>query len=473
MAAELERLGNYEIRGVLGMGAMGVVYLAYDPHIDRFVAIKTINKGMLDPDLAAEFMTRFKNEARAAGRLAHANIVGVYEYGDQGGIGYIVMEYVDGTGLREYLNRRTTFDFAQLVALMTQLLDALEFAHRCGVVHRVIKPSNLIVTAEGTLKVADFGVARVDMTSLTIAGMVVGTPSYMSPEQCTGRIIDVRSDIFSAGVVLYELMTGQRPFVGTIETITHKICHEEPPPPSQLSGLSFPKEVDQLVAKAMAKRPDDRYPSARAFRDALLAVGEIAVPADAGGTTTLVNIGTLVLQKPAPLWDDQTLSTVEHELARFLGPMARVLVRRAAAQTRDRSELCALLAESIDDPDTRRQVVDAFARAGSGAQSALATASPASRAAGATAHPALASGSSRQGTATSHAGRTTAGVPLDADYIEQVNVRLTVYMGPIARIVTKRAAQRAKTRGEFVRVAAESLGTQDRAAFLKEMGYDK
>jgi eukaryotic-like serine/threonine-protein kinase len=463
---DLERLGKYEIRGVLGKGAMGVVYLGYDPHIDRPVAIKTINKATLDPELAAEFMTRFKNEARAAGRLTHANIVAVYEYGNEGGVAYIVMEYVDGTGLREYLNRRATFDFAQLVALMTQLLDALEFAHRCGVIHRDIKPSNLIVTGEGTLKVADFGVARIDMSSLTLTGMVVGTPSYMSPEQCSGRMLDARSDIFSAGVVLYELMTGQRPFVGSIETITHKICHEEAPPPSQLSGQRFPREVDQLVAKAMAKRPEERFPSARAFRDALLAVREMEVPADAGDATTLVNIGTLVLRKPASLWDDETLNTVEHELAQFLGPMARVLVRRAAARTSDRGELCALLAESVDDPDTRRRLVDACARAGGGAQ---ARTEPGARDSGARSTDSRPAGFGAAGPVQST--RTVSGVPLDAAYIDQVSARLTVYMGPIARVVTKRAAQRAKSRGEFVRIAAENLGTQDRAAFLRELGY--
>ena len=468
-----ERLGKYEILSVLGKGAMGVVYLGFDPFIDRRVAIKTIRKDTLDPELAAAFMTRFKNEARAVGRITHANIVGVYDYGEESGVAYIVMEYVEGTGLREYLTRRASFDFAQLVTLMSQLLEALEFAHRCGVVHRDIKPSNLIVTHAGVLKVADFGVARVDMSNLTLTGMVIGTPSYMSPEQCMGNVVDPRSDVFSAGVVMYELLTGQRPFVGTLESITYKICHEEPVPPSRISGLSMAKEVDQLIARALAKRPADRFPSARAFREALLDVARIGVPVTDGSAMTVVNIGTIVLQKPAPYWDDETLTTAEHQLAQFLGPMARVLVRRAAARTHDRGELCALLSESIDDPDTRRKFVDAFAHSGGAASSALAQPTDSRHDSGGSAHDRAAAAASQSGQASAvghQPGPMPSGVALDAAYVEQVNAQLAVYLGPIARVVTKRAAQRAASRDEFVRLVAESLGTQDRAAFLRERG---
>jgi serine/threonine-protein kinase len=167
--ADPDRLGKYEIRGALGKGAMGVVYKAFDPNIERLVAIKTIRKDLVEPELAAQYMARFKNEAKAAGRLHHPNIVGIYEYGEDDAVAFIAMEYVEGTGLREYLNLRASFDFAQLVALMSQLLNGLEFAHGRGVVHRDIKPSNLIVTKEAQLKVADFGVARIDTSNLTTA----------------------------------------------------------------------------------------------------------------------------------------------------------------------------------------------------------------------------------------------------------------------------------------------------------------
>ena len=277
------------------------------------------------------------------------------------------MEYVEGAGLREYLNRRVTFDFAQLVALMDQLLNALEFAHARGVVHRDIKPSNLIVTNQGVLKVADFGIARVDRTDLTMAGMLIGTPLYMSPEQCRGLDVDARSDLFSAGVVLYELLTGEKPFRGNMETITYKICHEDPEPPSRLSKLKLPAAVDQLIATALAKDPAARFQDAHAFRDSLRDVGQMSVEVEDGAGTTMMAIGTLRLQKPAPAWDDETLLTAERELARALGPMAKVIVHRAAAQASDRAELCSILSDSIIDPETRRNFVAAFERtAGSG-----------------------------------------------------------------------------------------------------------
>ena len=197
--------------------------------------------------------------------------------------------------------------------------------------------------------------------------MLIGTPLYMSPEQCRGLDVDSRSDLFSTGVVLYELLTGEKPFRGNMEQITYKICHEEPEPPSRLSKLRLPSAVDQLVATALAKDPAARFQDAHAFRDSLREVAQLSVEVEDGAGTTMMAIGTLRLQKPAPAWDDETLATAERELARALGPMAKVIVHRAAAQASDRAELCSILSDSIMDPDTRRQFVQAFERtAGSG-----------------------------------------------------------------------------------------------------------
>ena len=471
--ADPERLGKYEIKSALGKGAMGVVYKGFDPHIERYVAIKTIRKDLVEPELAAQYMARFKNEARAAGRLHHPNIVGVYEYGEDDTVTFIAMEYVEGTGLREYLNRRASFDFAQLIALMGQLLDALEFAHANGVVHRDIKPSNLIVTNHGLLKIADFGIARVDLSNLTMVGMVIGTPSYMSPEQCLGLEVDARSDLFSVGVVLYELLTGNKPFRGSLESVAYKICHEEPEPPSQLSTLKLPAAVDRLIATALAKEPAARFPDARAFHDALREVAKTSVEIDNGLGTTMVNIGTLMLQKLAPAWDDDTLRTAEHELARALGPMAKLIVRRAAAQTSDRAELCSILSDNIVDPQTRRKFVDAFNRTGSGVRAGAVGTSGARSTTGSsssaparlrTGAPASVPGTAQVGGTGNHAA------PLEPAFVDQVTARLALYLGPIAPIVTRKAAREAKGRGDFLRRVAESLGTQDRAAFLREVG---
>jgi serine/threonine-protein kinase len=461
--ADPQRLGKYEIQSVLGKGAMGVVYKAFDPHIERLVAIKTICMDRLDPDLAAQYVARFRNEAKAAGRLQHPNIVGVYEYGEDDSVAYIAMEYVEGTGLREYLNRWASFDFGLLVSLLSQLLQALEFAHERGVVHRDIKPSNLIVTERGLLKVADFGVARVDTSNLTGAGVAIGTPSYMSPEQCMGEEVDARSDLFSVGVVLYELVAGEKPFRGSVEGIAYKICREDPVPPSKVSPLTLPEALDQLVAKALAKQPDARFPTARAFNDALHAIAAMSLEIGEGEGNTVVSMGSVTLRPPLPALDDTTLTTAERTLARFIGPLAKLIVRKAAARAHDRAELCSLLSESIDDPGIRSRFVEAFAKSANLTQSG---------------------GSSLPGTGSrlgtnhrSSPGDPSAGAPtgissgttLDSTFVDEVSARLAVYLGPIARIVAKNAAQKTKDRTEFVALVADNLGTQDRAAFLVEM----
>ena len=471
--ADPDRLGKYEVKGTLGKGAMGVVYKGYDPAIDRFVALKTVRKDMVEAEVIAQYMGRFKNEARAAGRLMHPHIVAVYEYGEDETVAYIAMEYVEGAGLREHLNRRESFDFSQLVGLMRQLLDALEFAHERGVVHRDIKPSNLIVTDGGRLKVADFGIARVDTSNLTQAGMIIGTPSYMSPEQCRGLDSDSRSDLWSAGVVMYELLTGDKPFSGTLESIAYKICHEDPRVPSALSKLKLPPDVDKLVGTALAKAPENRFQSAREFRKALESVANLSVEVDAGLGTTVVSIGTLMLAKPAPAWDDETLRTAELELARIVGPMARLIVRRAAAQTFDRGELCSILSDTISDPESRRRFVAAFNRPGhahaTGGASGVRTATGGT---GGAARSTTGPGSGTRGTARTATGSATMTTPLETPYVEHVTGQLAVYIGPIAQVLAKKAARESRTRSEFVRRCAENLGTQEREAFLRELGYE-
>src|SRR2546429_5335622 len=362
--ADLAKIGKYRIDSVLGKGPMGVVYKPFDPRIERAVAIKTVRKDLVDPDLVEQSMARFKNEARAAGRLLHPNIVSVYEYGEDDANAFIGMEYVEGTGLREFLNRGASFDMPQITAIMTQLLLALDFAHERGVVHRDIKPANLILTASGMLKVADFGIARIDTSNLTNAGMVMGTPAYMAPEQCQGKEVDRRSDLFSAGVVLYELLTGEKPFSGSIEAIAFKICYEDPRPPSEISKLAVSPALDAIVGAALSKDPVARFQNAKAFNRALrLALDpEINIKRETQDATE-INLTAVKLQAQAtPVWDDTTLHTIERQLANFVGPMARVMVKKAAAKSRDTAELYSLLSDSITDPEVRRKFIDEMQR---------------------------------------------------------------------------------------------------------------
>jgi serine/threonine-protein kinase len=473
--ANPKTLGKYEIESTLGKGAMGVVYKAFDPHIERTVAIKTVRKDLVDPDVAAQFMARFKNEARAAGRLHHPNIVGIYEYGEDDNVAFIAMEYVDGTGLREYLNRKARFELGQLVAIVTQLLQALEFAHARGVVHRDIKPANLILTSGGVLKVADFGIARIDTSSLTMTGMVMGTPSYMSPEQCQGRDSDHRTDLFSAGVVLYELLTGERPFTGSPELIAYKICHEAPKPASQLAGLALPPALDDVLDTALAKVPEQRFQNAVAFRNALQGAAGVSPGSTAGIEATVINLARVELE-PAPQhpaeWDETTLSTVERQLAHYVGPMAKVLVRKAATQTHDVAELYSLLAANIDDREERQRFVSTRPGHDSGALRVVHTGSHGTGVHGATMQGATAHRSDPAADRSTTGTRSRASVPLEDDFVQTTTQRLTVYLGPIARVVARKAAEKAANQEEFVQLVAGHIGTQDRAAFLRDVGYE-
>src|ERR1700691_247753 len=264
----VESLGKYEIRRQLGRGAMGTVYEGFDPIIERTVAIKTVRLPEVADDETADEIARFRREAQAAGRLTHPNIVGVFDYGETADLAYIVMEFVDGPPLKSFLDKNERFPLRQIVQIMEDLLSGLQFSHGRGVVHRDIKPANLMLTKSGQAKIADFGIARIESSSMTQAGTVLGTPAYMSPEQFMGQVVDARSDIYSSGVLLYQLLTGERPFEGSMSAIMHKALNTEAPMPSQIS-VTVPRPFDSVVRKAMAKRPDDRYGSAAEFMAAI------------------------------------------------------------------------------------------------------------------------------------------------------------------------------------------------------------
>ena len=265
-------LGRYEIRRELGRGAMGVVYEAYDPAIKRVVALKTIRADQLASDEAPVVMARFRREAEAAGRLHHPNIVSIFDFGEDEGTAYIAMEFVQGRDLKSRFDAGERFATADAIRLTAQILDALDYAHKHGVVHRDVKPANVFVLDDGTVKVADFGIAHLDSSSLTQAGQVMGTPSAMSPEQILGLPVDGRTDVFSAGVILYQFVTGERPFGGAATTTTmQKVLKEDPLPPSTLN-VQLPDAMDAVVRQALAKKPDERYATAAEFAAALRAL---------------------------------------------------------------------------------------------------------------------------------------------------------------------------------------------------------
>ena len=469
MSEHPRRLGKYEIVGVLGRGGMGTVYRGYDPAIERTVALKTIRRDCLESGVA-DAIARFRNEARAAGRLSHPAIVGVYEYGEDHDISFIAMEYVEGFGLKEYLHQIGVMPLADSVSVVMQLLDGLAYAHEQGVVHRDIKPSNLIITSKGKVKITDFGVARLESSELTQVGTVIGTPSYMSPEQFMGLPADARSDVFAVGVMLYELLSGQRPFTGSMESLAYRICHEEPVPPSQVHP-AVPMAFERIVARALAKRPEERYPTAGAFRDTLRlaleheldmqeapsvseetvirTVGQLGKPRydPAAATAVTGSSSSRGLTQSASRIENSTLTSVERELASVIGPVASVMVRRAAGRANTLNELYDALAEKLPAGPDR----DAFLARRSGT-----AASP------------METGSQAVLAETRVLGGQRLEIP--DTVLDAASRLLARHIGPIARVVVRRAAKRAASLDQFHdSLAGEVAEPADRNALLGEL----
>ena len=265
----ISQVGRYKVLSELGQGAMGVVYKARDPLIDRIVAIKTINLG-LALDEKEEYEGRFYQEAKAAGRLSHPNIVTIYDVGKNDEIAYIAMEFLEGRELRDIMNDEGLLPTHQVLDIVAQVEQGLAYAHENDIVHRDVKPSNIMVIRDGHVKITDFGIARMASSSVrTQTGMVLGSPKYMSPEQVMGKLIDQRSDIFSLGVMLYEMLTGLAPFTGdNVNAIMYQTLNTVPPPPSTLNP-AVPEMVNFIVAKALTKGLEERYQNAKDFADDL------------------------------------------------------------------------------------------------------------------------------------------------------------------------------------------------------------
>ncbi|HTQ73491.1 MAG TPA: protein kinase [Burkholderiales bacterium] len=290
-------LGRYEVVAELGKGAMGVVYRANDPMLNRMVAIKTINTEEAGHEGMAEYEARFYTEAKAAGGLNHPNIIIVYDIGKSGHLVYMAMEYIEGKELREMLADGKALPVAKAVDIAAQVAEGLAYAHQHQVVHRDIKPANIMITPDGRAKIADFGIARMRSSETrTQTGVILGSPKYISPEQVVGKRADHRSDIFSLGVILYECITGSTPFNGEgLSALMYQITNHDPAPPSS-SNSQVPVMLDYIVAKVLAKAPEARYQSAADFAHDLR---ECKAQIDTGQTG--VGIGLTTTGKPLPI----------------------------------------------------------------------------------------------------------------------------------------------------------------------------
>jgi len=498
-------VGKYEIVDAIGAGGMGTVYRAFDPTLERMVALKIVHLDRVQEVAPEQLRERFRNEARAVARLNHPAIVTIFDYDDQDPVGaYIAMEYVQGCALDEYVKQRPELHLEDAVSAMQQVLGGLAYAHGKDVVHRDIKPSNLLVTRDGLVKITDFGIARIGPRSTTQTGLLVGTPQYMAPEQYMGGPVDHRCDIHAAGAVLYELLTGAPPFTGTSAEVMYKVCHECPKPMSAVDA-SVPKSFDTIVAKALEKRPANRYASAVEFQQALRSSWQVISPKPPSPTLSQSArlIATAIHRQPAavgrpvppapvaagrplesvpgpgPLgagkshgqaqeapkvagtprpqadsqpgslvaWSREQLAEIERQLLPLVGPMARILVRDAAATTASRQELYQLLASHLESAEERRQFLRFGERSGTNPAATPVAGTP---------------------NAVLRANLVPMG-PLTTEVTQRASQLLARYIGPIATIVTRKAAQTAADEAQLYALLAEKIAAgPERDRFMRE-----
>jgi serine/threonine-protein kinase len=379
----LSRLGRYDITATLGRGAMGVVYRAHDPLIERIVAIKTVACAGLPEKEAEEFEQRFFREAKSAGKLNHPNIVTIHDIGREGDLAWIAMEFLDGRSLRDILDSGAGLSCERAIEIAAAIADALAFAHASGIVHRDVKPANIMVLANGSVKITDFGIAQLPGGSLTMAGSVLGSPKYMSPEQVTGHKADGRSDIFALGTVLYEMLTGQPPFSGdNLHATMYQVVHKMPPAPSGCCA-GLPPAVDAIVARAMAKDPAARY------QDAAEMAGELRRVLD---TTAATLPGTAPATAPRTAPPDPAKPRSSLLRGVFIGgavalvATAAFLLLRPAAVTAPVPQADSERPAAVNTPPSTT-VADSPVKAPAAAPPAPAGGSPKSNAAGKTTAP--------------------------------------------------------------------------------------
>ena len=452
MAGIPKQIGKYEVRRALGKGAMGMVYEGFDPVIERKVAIKTILAEYLESGEMEEAVARFKREAQAGGRLQHPGIVAVYEYGNDDGTAFMVTEYVEGEELKAILASGRRFEVIEVFEIMKQLLMALDYSHKQGVVHRDIKPANLMIILPGPkVKVMDFGIARIASSSLTQVGTVVGTPTHMAPEQLMGIPADGRVDLWACGVILYELLTGVSPFLAeTPAAVMHNVLQGQPAAPSTLKP-GHPAGFDAVVSRALAKKPDERFQTAREFQAAML------MALQGKNVTATMTLRTQTAMRPPEKMpvlaiDPEVLAQIEGSLSRHLGPLAKVLVRKTQAETTDFDTFFHLLADQIPDAEEQRAFLEK-----------VATLKPAPRARAEGVKPAPAP--------VAPAPRTREEAPaFSADVLAAAEKRLASYVGPLARLLIKDAATKTSDLKELYRhLAAHIDSEEERRDFLASL----
>jgi eukaryotic-like serine/threonine-protein kinase len=456
-------IGRYQIQSLIGTGAMGEVFCAHDPVIDRQVAIKFIRPELIGGSGSEQLLERFRREARAAGRRFHPNIVAIWDYGEENGVPFLVMELVDGRSLDEIIKASGRLEPSRAVGFMTQVLSALGFAHDSGIIHRDVKPSNIMVVESGHIKVADFGIAHIDASEFTIVGDLLGTPAYMAPEQLTGGSVDHRTDLFAVGVILFEMLTGVKPFRGKSITEIMSLIETRGPEDVLQLNPAVPVGLKQVIARSVAFEPADRFCDAAEFSMALTeaiavvsgAPKAIATATAARGTSNAddraIIGGTQAAAGDAPL-PGELLRDMERDLATFIGPLASIALKRALRRTDDILALYEILGKHVSDPKDRAGFL---ARGRQRAAARLDRSRPAP--------------SKPQDVTEPSIGR--AAVVHNPASIVALEADLTRYIGPVARILVKRELGKFESLAKLCLVLAAHIPDErERKAFLNAHG---
>ncbi|WP_299963796.1 serine/threonine-protein kinase [uncultured Roseobacter sp.] len=419
------RIGKYLLGDRLGEGAMGVVFEAHDRDIDRTVAIKTIHRHLIDTAEGADWLARFAREARAAGRVIHPNLVTIFDYLEEEGRPYLVMERLQAETLDARLGAQTlTLD--EVAGITAQMLDGLAAIHTAGIVHRDMKPANIMLTPSGTVKLTDFGIARFTRMEHTGAGMI-GTPAYMAPEQFSGDTVDSRTDLYAAGVILYEVLTGQQPYRGGGVAAVMLAAKGQSVPPPSACVPALPAALDAVVMRAIRPEPAERFQSAEEMKAALIAaIGTAgAARTKARPSDQPPSARTMIARLSL-----RTLRDLEDSVIRQIGPIGKLITRRAAETALTQEDLLSQLMGEITDPDQREILRCRIS-----------------------------------GLLSTDPGRATEGLS-DAD-LGAVIAALTPHLGPIAGTLVRRQSKHSTSLAHLLdTIAAEVADDRARAAFL-------
>jgi serine/threonine-protein kinase len=454
----VQTIGRYRIDATLGAGAMGEVYRAYDPLIDRPVAIKVVRPELISGGGSEQWLQRFRREARAAGRRFHPNVIAVLDFGDDNGVPFLAMEYVDGRSLDAVIKASGPLEPSRGVPIITQVLSALGFIHENGVVHRDVKPSNIMVLESDQIKIADFGIARIDTSEFTIVGDLLGTPAYMAPEQFAGAPVDARTDLFAAGVILFEMLTGIKPFRG--KSITEILCLMEKRGPEDIGLLNpaVPAALKRVIGKALAFDPAARYASADEFAtgiaEALVAPTVRGPPIELANSETQAHSVDPHIETRATnsSLDPALLEEIERDLATFIGPVAAIAVRRAALQTNDLLSLYDKLGRQLENP---RDQAEFLAR---GRQRAVAAVGLSRTSSLASPRP------------DTERNSVSPAAPSDPARVSAVESSLARHIGPIAKILVRRELEKYQSMERLYLALARHISDErDREAFLRTL----